>query len=400
MKVTGVAGIFLTCFLAGLADAQSGCPRMVTRRDIATLSDAEWGQMAGVLQRMQNDGWFRYFADIHNREFGNIHGNDNFFPWHRRMLRDFEEIGQRYDSNFAVPYWDELRDARNPAGSPVLTSRLIGGNGFGGCVRDGLQGGWTMSFPGPHCLVRSYDRSGQMQSWYSPEFIFSVMQRHNDMHGFRENIEFTLHGSVHLGVGGDMATLYSPNDFIFFLHHANLDRLWDQWQSWGHAWTMDGRNHVGAQIGLDSGLPHYGDPVGSTMQLGVNRMCFRYAGNGGRRKNGGALSLVSAPLQGQSTKDAEANLETLPLPVLQRWFPALVKGTHAVSPAGGAGGTNSTRSSSSSTRQDGSFLVYPAPLTDAWVSMHRFDQQKVAQTMEEAREFVDALNRAGYKSPY
>ncbi|KAJ2337932.1 hypothetical protein GGH92_007394 [Coemansia sp. RSA 2673] len=102
----------------------------------------------------------------------------------------------------------------------------------------------------------------------------------------------------------------------------------------------------------------------------------------------------------QSTKDAEANLETLPLPVLQRWFPALVKGTHAVSPAGGAGGTNSTRSSSSSTRQDGSFLVYPAPLTDAWVSMHRFDQQKVAQTMEEAREFVDALNRAGYKSPY
>ncbi|KAJ2247275.1 hypothetical protein GGI13_005109 [Coemansia sp. RSA 455] len=401
MNVAGFVGLVLAHFLVGLTAAQSGCSHVVTRRDIMTLSPQEWDQMASVLQRMQNDGWFRYFSEIHNREFNNIHGNDNFFPWHRRFLRDFEEAGQRYDPDFAVPFWDELRDSRNPAGSPVLTDRRVGGNGFGGCVRDGLQQGWTMSFPGPHCLIRGYDRGGQMQSWYSPEFVFSMMQRYNDMHGFRENIEFTLHGSVHLGVGGDMATLYSSNDFIFFLHHANLDRLWDQWQSWGHQWTMDGRNHQGNSIGLDSGLPHYGDAVGSTMQLGVNRMCFRYSGTWGRRKSGNSLALVSTPPPNRGATSAEADLEKLPLPVLQKWFPALVSSARGNAPAGAAAGTNSTRSSSgSSERLVGHFLVYPAPLTDEWVGMHRFDKNKVAKTMEEAREFVDVLNRAGYRSPY
>ncbi|KAJ2332687.1 hypothetical protein GGI00_002679, partial [Coemansia sp. RSA 2681] len=92
----------------------------------------------------------------------------------------------------------------------------------------------------------------------------------------------------------------------------------------------------------------------------------------------------------------------LPLPVLQKWFPALIGSARGTAPVGAAAapGANATRSTIGSEQHHGHFLVYPAPLTDAWVSMHRFDQQKVARTMEEAREFVDALNRAGYKSPY
>ncbi|KAJ1798770.1 hypothetical protein LPJ75_006786, partial [Coemansia sp. RSA 2598] len=144
MKVFSICGIFVAQLLAQLANAQ-GCSTIVTRRDIMSLSQQEWNQIAYVLRRMNDDGWFRYFSDIHNYEFGNIHGNDHFFPWHRRYLRDFEEVGQRYDSNFAVPYWDELRDSRNPAGSPVMSDMRIGGNGFGTCVNDGLQHGWTMS---------------------------------------------------------------------------------------------------------------------------------------------------------------------------------------------------------------------------------------------------------------
>ncbi|KAJ1828673.1 hypothetical protein LPJ70_007194, partial [Coemansia sp. RSA 2708] len=89
--------------LGTVADILSdgGCSHTVVRRDITSLSAQEWSRMASVIQRMKNDGWFEYYANIHNREFGNIHGNDNFFPWHRRFLRDFEEVGQRYDSNFA-----------------------------------------------------------------------------------------------------------------------------------------------------------------------------------------------------------------------------------------------------------------------------------------------------------
>jgi tyrosinase len=41
-----------------------------------------------------------------------------------------------------------------------------------------------------------------------------------------------VHGSVHIWVGGTMSDpSTSPADPIFWVHHANLDRLWWQWHS-------------------------------------------------------------------------------------------------------------------------------------------------------------------------
>jgi hypothetical protein len=35
---------------------------------------------------------------------------------------------------------------------------------------------------------------------------------------------------VHRWIGGDMLSMTSPNDPIFFLHHSNVDRIWAKWQ--------------------------------------------------------------------------------------------------------------------------------------------------------------------------
>jgi hypothetical protein len=40
-----------------------------------------------------------------------------------------------------------------------------------------------------------------------------------------------MHDLVHVWVGGTMSYMSSPNDPVFFLHHANIDRLWAQWQT-------------------------------------------------------------------------------------------------------------------------------------------------------------------------
>ncbi|KAJ1666626.1 hypothetical protein IW140_002615 [Coemansia sp. RSA 1813] len=398
-SIYAIVGIGLVQLVLQLVSAQGGCSSIAMRRDILSLSPQEWNRMVSVFNRMQADGWIARFADIHNREFGNIHGNDNFFPFHRRFLREFEEVGQGYDPSFAVPYWDELRDSRSPAASTVLSSRLLGGNGFGSCVRDGFEASWTLSFPSPHCLARQYDMGSQIQPWYSPEYIYSVMQRYSDMHGFRENIEYSIHGSVHLGIGGDMGTYWSPNDFAFYLHHANLDRIWDQWQSWGNSMTMDGRNQNGIPMSMNLPLPYYGEPVGSTMRIGVGRMCFRYAGNGGGRSAAGTIALVSAPLRG-GLGSADSGLSRLPRSVLEKWFPTIAR---EVGPNGGAttmppaAPGNSTRGATISGK---GMLPYPAPLTEMWISMHKLDRKAVAKVMAEARQFVDDLNRANYTSPY
>lgn len=39
-----------------------------------------------------------------------------------------------------------------------------------------------------------------------------------------------IHGRVHLWIGGSMSASSSPNDPLFWLHHANLDRIWAEWQ--------------------------------------------------------------------------------------------------------------------------------------------------------------------------
>jgi tyrosinase len=38
-----------------------------------------------------------------------------------------------------------------------------------------------------------------------------------------------LHNRVHVWVGGDMISSTSPNDPVFYLHHCNVDRLWEAW---------------------------------------------------------------------------------------------------------------------------------------------------------------------------
>ena len=44
-------------------------------------------------------------------------------------------------------------------------------------------------------------------------------------------LELRLHDPIHLWVGPDMSELHtSPRDPIFWVHHANVDRLWANWE--------------------------------------------------------------------------------------------------------------------------------------------------------------------------
>lgn len=47
---------------------------------------------------------------------------------------------------------------------------------------------------------------------------------------FRANLEVGPHSWVHMLVGGNMVGAGSPNDPVFYLHHAMVDRLWAMWQ--------------------------------------------------------------------------------------------------------------------------------------------------------------------------
>ena len=76
----------------------------------------------------------------------------------------------------------------------------------------------------------------------------------------RKYLEVRLHNPVHAMIGGQMTTGSSPNDPAFFLHHCNVDRLWDLWQRHhGNAgYPTAQQSHMG---GLGARLDVYAEDV-------------------------------------------------------------------------------------------------------------------------------------------
>lgn len=105
-----------------------------------------------------------------------------------------------------------------------------------------------------------------------------------------------LHGGGHYGVGGtygQMGDLYaSPADPIFYLHHANLDRVWWSWQMRdpearlkdisGPIVMMDYNNEQAGNVTLDfpmtmwMGADKEDITVQDTMDIKGDYLCYDY----------------------------------------------------------------------------------------------------------------------------
>ncbi|PVU85372.1 hypothetical protein BB560_007039 [Smittium megazygosporum] len=266
--------------LPSVAQTAGRCTsRINTRKEVRTLSQAELTSIQGTINKMHNDGWFNWFSYTHMYYADRIHGTPEFLPWHRYFLREFEKAGQFYDPNFAAPYWDSTVDSANPASSIVFTSGYWGGNGGGSgrCLTSGFQGGWQRMFPNEGCLTRNFDRGNSISPWNSPESVTSTVVSSTNYNSFRNGIEYGIHGAVHNGISGDMSTMQSPNDSIFFLHHGFIDYLWWKWQRassnnlMSYSGTFNGR-----PVSNSDRITGFNVPVRDTMVLGYGQMCFSY----------------------------------------------------------------------------------------------------------------------------
>ena len=166
-----------------------------------------------------------------------------FLPWHREYLRRFELELQSIDSTVTLPYWDwtDHEDTENV----LFQESFLGDRGAagGGSVTTGpfrqdewpvlqeLHFDWGQDPPvtlGTD-LVRGSNEG--FDDLATPEDIRDVL-RIKTYPEFRDTLEFgeKLHGYGHFWVGGSMGQMTSPNDPIFFMHHAMVDRIWDIWQ--------------------------------------------------------------------------------------------------------------------------------------------------------------------------
>lgn len=236
--------------------------------------------------------WYDLFVYYHRRasldpQGDGAHAGPAFLPWHREFLYAFEAVLIEVSGNdqLAIPYWDWT----NPASTAAVFSKdLMGGDGdprrhhavVNGPFR---RGAWKLNIAEPtgtrSPFVPRIDQTApdrpfiqRARGWTSqilgtpglptPAEMASVMaigsydakpwsMFSDPRYSFRCSIEgwgtptslnkTGSHNRVHLWVGGawyepkglQLGTTTgttSPNDPVFWLIHANIDRLWTTWQ--------------------------------------------------------------------------------------------------------------------------------------------------------------------------
>jgi tyrosinase len=142
------------------------------------------------------------------------HGTRWFWPWHRMYLYWFERIVRTMsgDSTWALPYWNYSSSSERqlPAAFRDPTSELYTTNRGSGW-NDG-----TASFPASDVDFTSG---------------FSML----NFDTASSALEQRPHNAVHVDIGGLMGSVpTAAQDPIFYLHHSNIDRLWNLWLAQGN----------------------------------------------------------------------------------------------------------------------------------------------------------------------
>ncbi|KAM0268960.1 hypothetical protein ACHAPA_004560 [Fusarium lateritium] len=197
------------------------------------------------------------FAYMHVFEGTVTHYAAAFLPWHRYFIHTFEKaLIEECELHGSLPYWDWASDAHDLATSPVFDSNGgFGGNGssassaqpelFGGyCVMDGPFANatrhWQSKSNGhgfeilrnPHCLSRGF-QSGEKKLKLEDRVTIAAINSVLTIPAYEEFVdalEVQAHNSTPQFVQGDFYGLTAPNDPVFYLHHAQVDRLWWLWQ--------------------------------------------------------------------------------------------------------------------------------------------------------------------------
>jgi len=227
-------------------DADDGA-KVVTRKEIRSLSEAEakrfFDAVDKTLESKSGPGTSEFFrcASYHGQPppIYCQHGRETFPGWHRIYLMDFEKALQAADralgndGNVALHYWDW--SVRPEDGLPKI-------------VRERFNG-WPDDFwpdslkqeRHTQALRRASDRSitSQLRSWgVGQEAYDCLLATQHWVHastqfsGAYPSIE-SPHNSVHVIVGGNGGQMggvaWAAFDLAFWLHHCNVDRIYESY---------------------------------------------------------------------------------------------------------------------------------------------------------------------------
>lgn len=226
----------------------TGAPLLVVpvmvriRKNANTLTDSERDRFIAALAQLNNRGAgpFQLFRDMHVSAAQNeAHFDMGFLPWHRAYLLDLERQLQALDPSVALPYWrfDVLAPrlfhpafigVSNEAGAVQFSAanplQFWATDGVGGILRRpefdtaSMPATDTSPPPGTGPVLTEAATLALGQAAGNRFLDFTTLDRNP-------------HGRAHVSFGGMISSIgTAARDPLFFLLHANVDRLWAKWQ--------------------------------------------------------------------------------------------------------------------------------------------------------------------------
>lgn len=227
---------------------------------------------------------FDDFVVTHIQQTMTIHYTGNFMAWHRWFVYQYEKA-LRDECGYTgyQPYWDWPKYASAPQKSPLFNGDdwSLGGNGEyvphdgpvivppagvgGGNIQlpAGLGGGYVTTGPfanmtvnlgpvgglegvppgplgglgyNPRGLKRDIGPAMNMRyANYTTVLNLLLKPNIDEYRHLSEGVPYTVeigpHGGVHYVIGGDPGgdLFTSPADPAFWVHHAQMDRMWTVW---------------------------------------------------------------------------------------------------------------------------------------------------------------------------
>ncbi|KAK4556466.1 hypothetical protein LTR86_006610 [Recurvomyces mirabilis] len=289
---------------------------------------------------------FDDFVAVHINQTLSIHATANFLSWHRYFTWTYEQA-LRNECGYKgyQPYLNWAKVSQDPLESPLFdgSATSIGNNGGnlpgknnsyfqseanplvvippgtgGKCITAGPFVNMSVNLGplipayseippnpspdglgyNPRCLRRDISTYAARLA-LNDTMIAKLITSHNDVSSFQDDMEggfnfglplIGVHTAGHYLVGGDPGGDFfaSPGDPYFFLHHAQIDRVWWIWQNQdlknrqdAIAGTITILNQPPSRNGtlqdiLDLGVNAPGITIGSAMSTLAGEFCYIY----------------------------------------------------------------------------------------------------------------------------
>ncbi|KAJ9070419.1 hypothetical protein DSO57_1008160 [Entomophthora muscae] len=277
---------FQSLFIA-LVYCQARCRKIHDRVEIRDMQASDRlayfdAIKALAANRTQGQSEYDRIVKIHVLNAHNVHKTPLFLAWHRHYLHHFQMKLFELNSSIVIPYWDTGMDSQKPEESEIFTQDYYGGTGneiLDHCLANGQFTSMrvTVEDQQPNgtfrrCIRRQFDGKTKISSFFSSDLISPII-RNNNFTEFTSQIEIGPHAPPHNNIGGQrghMGRMSSPNDPIFWIHHANVDYWYAQWQdSFGKDNYIPGKEN--------DPLPHFSPTtVKDTFDTLAYPYCYRY----------------------------------------------------------------------------------------------------------------------------